>query len=542
MSQAAPVPADEAYVDTLRRRLSVALLGLGVLGGVGYVFAPTDWVGNVGYLLVAAVGVTMSVLGAVFARGARRRVWIALAAGQLLYLGGDILWVIYDFVLHIAPYPSAADALYLARYPVVALGLIWLIRGRRHGRDRAAFLDAAIISTGFAVLGAVFVVIPVAQGGGETVFSQVLAAAYPVGDLILFAALVRLFTGGVARSLSFWSLSTALALLLLIDVQYLLSVAGGVEYPAWLDIIYLIVYLLIGFSALHPSVDQLADPTPARPERMTPARLALLGVALALAPITDQLEHLTGHSGGSFVITIGGLVGVALVLVRISGLLRVLHAQTVQLSTQARHDSLTGVGNRRTWDHELSRAFAAVRAHDWPLVVAVLDFDHFKEFNDTHGHVMGDQVLRETTLAWSGLLGGRAFLARYGGEEFTVLLPNTRELAAEALLEELRAVVVRGQTCSIGMASWDGRESQDELFNRADEALHHAKRTGRNRIAVHDGVRIRDSAQWTSTNRAMLTGLATPEPATTEPATLEPATTEPATTEPATTEPLRTVG
>ena len=76
---------------------------------------------------------------------------MALALGSVLYLVGDGLWVLYDNVLHITPYPSWADAAYLSRYAPIVLGLCWLVRGRQVGRDRAAFLDAAMLTSAFAL-------------------------------------------------------------------------------------------------------------------------------------------------------------------------------------------------------------------------------------------------------------------------------------------------------------------------------------------------------------------------------------------------------
>ena len=194
-----------------------------------------------------------------------------------------------------------------------------------------------------------------------------------------------------------------------------------------------------------------------------------------------------------FILVAGAITGTVLVLARMSGLLRALQAQAVQLAALARNDGLTGIANRRTWDHELSRACASARDDDQPLTVALLDLDHFKTFNDTNGHVMGDLVLKESAAAWQELLDGRGFVARYGGEEFTVLLPNTPLDAAEIILDRLRNAVSQGQTCSIGLARWDGFEDPDHLVARADEALYHAKRLGRNRLAVHDGQRVRDA-------------------------------------------------
>jgi diguanylate cyclase (GGDEF)-like protein len=477
----------------MRGRLSWIFLGLGVLTCLAYLVLRAGSAEPAAYLVAASVGVVMSILGACLMQGPRRKVWVALAAGQVLYFAGDVTWVIYEQVLHIAPYPSVADAFYLARYPLLVFGLMWLIRGRRHGRDRAALLDAAIISTGFAVLGGVFVIAPAAAGGGTTLLSQVVAGAYPVGDLLLLAALVRLFTSGAARNVSFWSLVGGLAITMVVDIQYVLSVVSGVWFPPWVNVGWLVGYLLIGFSALHVSVVHLSDPAPDRQERVTSARLVALGLALALAPLTELLARLTGVEANSFIVVSGALVGTLLVLVRMAGLLRALQTQAVQLAALARNDGLTGVPNRRTWDHELSRACASARENDLPLTVALLDLDNFKAFNDAHGHVMGDLVLKETAAAWLHLLEGRGFLARYGGEEFTVLLPDTTTQLGESVLEQLRQAVSHGQTCSIGLTVWDGREDPDQLVSRADEALYHAKRTGRNKVAVHDGVRLRDS-------------------------------------------------
>ncbi|MGH8868106.1 MAG: EAL domain-containing protein [Actinomycetes bacterium] len=469
-----------------RRLLAQVLLGVGLLAAACYLMLPEGLVGSVGFLVVAAVGVVMSVLGACLMHGARRRVWVIVAVGQVLYFVGDVLWFVYESVLHIAPYPSIADAAYLVRYPLVAVGLMWLIRGRRQGRDRAAFLDAAIISTGFAVVGSVFVVAPAAVGGGETLLSQVVAGAYPVADLLLLAFLIRLFTSGAARSLSFWSLASGLGIMLVVDIWYTFSIVSGAGYPVWLNTGYILGYLLIGFSALHPSVDHLSEPTPSRPERMTVVRLTALGLALALAPLTELVATLTGFTTNTVIVVSGALVGTTLVLTRMEGLLRSMQAQAVQLSALARNDGLTGVANRRTWDHELSRACAKARENDWPLAVALMDLDHFKVYNDLHGHQAGDRLLKAAAAAWQERLGSRGFLARYGGEEFTVLLPDTTPDAAHVMFESLRALTPGGQTCSIGAAVWDGLEEPAHVLARADAAVYLAKQSGRNRLCMAD--------------------------------------------------------
>ncbi|UMG93602.1 GGDEF domain-containing protein [Nocardioides sp. TF02-7] len=196
------------------------------------------------------------------------------------------------------------------------------------------------------------------------------------------------------------------------------------EYTPWVDVGYLLGYVLLGFAALHPSAHALSEPAPERRERITVARMVWLGTALMLAPVTDQVNHLTGWGRGSWAVLVAGCVAAVLVVVRLGDLIRDLQSNAVQLAALARRDGLTGIANRRSWDHELSRACAHARDAGKPLVVAVLDMDRFKLFNDTYGHVRGDLVLKETAAAWAGILAGDGFLARFGGEEFTVLVPN----------------------------------------------------------------------------------------------------------------------
>lgn len=468
-------------------RQSYVALGVGLLFLVVFVALIDRAVAPVVFLAGAAFGTLLSTIGAVRMPPSRRRIWVAMAVGQALFLVGEALWALFDNVLHVAPYPSLADAAFLSGYPALALGMLWLVRGRRRGRDRAAFLDAAILTTGVAVCGVVFLVAPVAETGGATLLSQVVAAAYPIGDLLVLAVALRMATAGMAHNQALWALLGSVATLLVADLFYVASVLADVAYPAWIDIGYLLSFVLLGFAALHPSAHVLSEPMPDRPDRITAARVAWLGVALILTPLTDQVARVTGADQGLWVIPVGGVVTTVLVVLRLWGLVHDLQDKAVQLAALARKDGLTGVPNRRTWDHELSRACALARDHGTPLSVAVLDMDHFKEFNDLHGHVAGDLVLKETAAAWAAVLEGRGFLARYGGEEFTALLPRLTSTGSQVLLERMRRAVTHDQTCSIGIATWDGVESPAALVSRADQALYQAKRSGRDRIAVHNG-------------------------------------------------------
>ncbi|MBI4942276.1 MAG: GGDEF domain-containing protein [Actinobacteria bacterium] len=118
-----------------------------------------------------------------------------------------------------------------------------------------------------------------------------------------------------------------------------------------------------------------------------------------------------------------------------------------QLAADAESDPLTGAANRRAWDVALPRAVFTSRATGAPVSVIMLDFDHFKTYNDTHGHPAGDTLLRQTVAAWRQVLRPGDTLARYGGEEFAVLLPGHDLDKAARTADALRQLLPAGQTC-----------------------------------------------------------------------------------------------
>jgi diguanylate cyclase (GGDEF)-like protein len=157
---------------------------------------------------------------------------------------------------------------------------------------------------------------------------------------------------------------------------------------------------------------------------------------------------------------------------------------SLRMMAIASNDPLTGIGNRRTLDEELRRGLALAGRQGQPVCVAMLDLDHFKKYNDTFGHPAGDELLVKAAKAWTRQLRRSDLLCRYGGEEFAVLLPVCLAEEAETVLDRLRIVTPDAQTCSVGVAEWDGFESPSALLGRADAALYAAKHGGRNRVVV----------------------------------------------------------
>jgi two-component system cell cycle response regulator len=158
-------------------------------------------------------------------------------------------------------------------------------------------------------------------------------------------------------------------------------------------------------------------------------------------------------------------------------------------------DTLTGVYNRRYLGNHLEKALERARESGKQVSVVLFDIDHFKSVNDTHGHAVGDEVLRHVAQRVNGNLRNFDMVARYGGEEFVIVMPDTSGETAEMVAERLRDRVARDPitvagppgkldiTISMGVAANNSPgDTPDDLLKRADEAMFQAKRAGRNKV------------------------------------------------------------
>ena len=177
-----------------------------------------------------------------------------------------------------------------------------------------------------------------------------------------------------------------------------------------------------------------------------------------------------------------------------AGELNELRAKVNALTRDSQTDALTGVANRRAFDSSMERLTLEAAQDKQPLCLVMVDIDHFKLFNDTHGHLVGDLVLRFVAQEMQQCVKGRDVLARYGGEEFGILLPATPLAGAKMLAESIRVIIesqiVRNHSgeeidpvnISLGVSQFVPGEGAASFLNRADECLYKSKQNGRNRV------------------------------------------------------------
>lgn len=175
---------------------------------------------------------------------------------------------------------------------------------------------------------------------------------------------------------------------------------------------------------------------------------------------------------------------------------RQLESANSQLRELADLDGLTGLLNRRYWEQCLAHEFARHLRYDEPASLVIFDIDHFKRFNDTYGHQLGDEVIREVARLTRQLARETDFAGRYGGEEFVVLLPNTDSQGAVQFAERLRKSIARllidhqgedlSVTISLGVAGMGADlATYQDLIEAADQALYQSKERGRNCTTLH---------------------------------------------------------
>jgi diguanylate cyclase (GGDEF)-like protein/PAS domain S-box-containing protein len=307
-----------------RPKLWQLYLAAGAIGTALYVFvAPFKGSGPVVNLLGIS-GVLAVLYGVRRNRPRSRLPWLLFALGLFLFWLGDVYTYSYARLWDVVvPFPSFGDAVYLAVYPALMAGLLVLIRRRNPHRDRAGLIDSIIMTLGLSLVSWIALIAPYLHDPTLSLLPKLVSIAYPLGDIILLAAAVRLAVDAGKRQPAFYLLFLSIATLLVTDFVYaLLTLHNAYAHQSILDVGWIAFYLFWGAAALHPSMRELEQPAAERQPTLTPLRLVLLAAATLVAPgIEFAREAQRGDLDLVITIGISGILFL-LVVVRMAGLVR----------------------------------------------------------------------------------------------------------------------------------------------------------------------------------------------------------------------------
>ncbi|MFI9327089.1 EAL domain-containing protein [Kitasatospora sp. NPDC052868] len=301
-----------------RHRLMVCYLMWMVLFTCIYYINPTQriiWWTGIGLGGVAAI-----VVGVRLNRPSHPLFWYLLAAANFCFTAGEVVQVIQMQFLHLGnPFPSVADGFYLAEYLLYAAGVLGFIRWRTAHQDRASLLDALILTMGLALLAWIYLILPYARNPDLTWFQRAVSIAYPLGDVVVLALLLRLLVprGGSSRSLQLLTFGTIG--ILVSDVLYgLIQLHGDWHIGTAVDLGWAAFYTAWGAAALHPSMVELTRPIPTQQPDLSVGRLALLAAASLVAPTILIIESVNGNTNNAGVIGAFSALLFLLVLARLA--------------------------------------------------------------------------------------------------------------------------------------------------------------------------------------------------------------------------------
>jgi len=233
--------------------------------------------------LSSSVAITIGIL---LHRPRARWAWILFIVGLFLFFAGDIYTYSYPKLFGVdVEFPSFGDAIYLTVYPALVAGLLLLVRRRNPQRDRAAVIDSLILTLGIALISWVFLVAPNIHLSGLTTFEKAVSTAYPLGDILLLAAAIRLAVDTGKRAPAFYLLAGSILALLAVDSAYNYALlTDAYNHQLTFDVGWIAFYVLWGAAALHPSMRTLEEPAVETRTRLTQLRLVLLAGACLIAP------------------------------------------------------------------------------------------------------------------------------------------------------------------------------------------------------------------------------------------------------------------
>jgi diguanylate cyclase (GGDEF)-like protein len=476
------------------------------------------------------------------------RVWLFLGIAQVFYFAGDLIWAIFELVLHINPYPSICDVLYLLYYPFIFVAISqYPVRNFKSTDWLKRVLDLVSILLGGLPIYWNYILGPIIQANeGLGFWDQLLAYAYPMGDLVLLGAILLLFYNRVREREQAPIILVAFGVLAMVFSDSAFSIqnlSGSYTAGGWSDFGFIIQNLLVWTAGVW-QIMVVRKVTDTKKINMTVLDMMsglfsylpllwYLGLTFVLLDSHLRVLPMTFEQVFSLTIAIWLIVfirqivtnmDITRLLKRIDDYVNMVKRQSTdlesanagleeemamrveadqerekmedQLRHDALHDYLTHLPNRALLLDRLEMAIARTKRTQIPYSVMILDLDEFKQINDTKGHIAGDDILVRVADRLKNCVRVNDTVARLGGDEFIILLENTDDdkaifATSDRILEEFKIPFELKDgmniflSVSIGVVTnISDYENSGDVLRDADIAMYYAKEKGKSRYEV----------------------------------------------------------